>query len=186
MKAVSVLVFRLDRLHTCLDGVKWHSCISANISLARFCLDSGIILHCDDTRHGTYSKCADGPEFLARRYIALRDMLQGRIAAKSDSRVCSLSKCRRNKALEEASDTLLLCNDPCARKETIHSWHSCLSVVDATPKLAFAHTAGVRVSYSCVFILSKGVTARTDSVMPVASPARTVAGPEILPSASFS
>ena len=41
-------------------------------------------------------------------------------------------------------------------------------------------------TYSCVFILSNGVTASSDSVAPAPNPAITVAGPETLPSASAS
>jgi hypothetical protein len=46
--------------------------------------------------------------------------------------------------------------------------------------------AGCVGAYSCVFMLSKGVTARRDSVAPAPKPAITVAGPETLPSASAS
>jgi hypothetical protein len=38
--------------------------------------------------------------------------------------------------------------------------------------------------YSCVLILSNGVTASSDSVIPAPNPATTVLGPETLPSAS--
>ena len=38
--------------------------------------------------------------------------------------------------------------------------------------------------YSCVFMLSKGVTASNDSVTPAPKPATTVAGPETRPSLS--
>lgn len=38
--------------------------------------------------------------------------------------------------------------------------------------------------YSCVLMLSNGVTANSDSVAPAPKPAITFAGPEILPSES--
>jgi hypothetical protein len=41
-------------------------------------------------------------------------------------------------------------------------------------------------AHICVLILSNGVTANSDSVAPAPKPAMTVAGPEILPSASAS
>jgi hypothetical protein len=41
-----------------------------------------------------------------------------------------------------------------------------------------------RQAHICVLILSKGVTASSDSVAPAPNPATTVAGPEIFPSAS--
>lgn len=40
-------------------------------------------------------------------------------------------------------------------------------------------------SYNVVLILSVGVTASSDSVTPAPKPARTVRGPESLPSASI-
>src|SRR5438874_1663633 len=43
---------------------------------------------------------------------------------------------------------------------------------------------GMRKSYNCVLILSNGVTASKDSVIPAPNPATTVRGPDILPSAS--
>ena len=39
--------------------------------------------------------------------------------------------------------------------------------------------------YRVVFMLSKGVTANKDSVMPAPKPAMTVLGPEILPASSW-
>ena len=39
-------------------------------------------------------------------------------------------------------------------------------------------------TYKVVFMLSNGVTARSDSVTPAPKPAITVPGPEIFPSAS--
>lgn len=44
--------------------------------------------------------------------------------------------------------------------------------------------AGCPGTYNCVFMLSNGVTASRDSVMPAPKPATTVLGPEILPSES--
>lgn len=40
------------------------------------------------------------------------------------------------------------------------------------------------LAYNCVLMLSNGVTASKDSVMPAPKPAMTVPGPEILPFAS--
>lgn len=52
--------------------------------------------------------------------------------------------------------------------------------------LAVVGSIGHRSPHSVVLILSKGVTASNDSVMPAPNPAMTVRGPEILPISSCS
>lgn len=71
--------------------------------------------------------------------------------------------------------------------EAFHSGVGTLSIVNAI--CSQSHLGLVWESgggaYSWVLMLSNGVTASSDSVMPVAMPANTVAGPEILPFSSL-
>lgn len=146
-------------------------------------------IHRYDTSHRTYAKSADCTELLTWSYIALSDLSQGCIASESDSRVGALPQSSRHEALEKATNAFLLRNDSCAVQKPAHARHGRFAVVDAEHSSQMSaqnrYTSLRAMAYSCVLILSNGVTASKDSVMPVPMPASTVLGPEILPSASL-
>lgn len=73
-------------------------------------------------------------------------------------------------------------------EEASHSWILALSVVDSVSLMSAhgIHPMSDVFSHSCVLILSKGVTANSDSVAPAKKPAMTVAGPDTVPSAAAS
>lgn len=58
----------------------------------------------DQASESPKTKCAHGPKFLARSYVALGKLLQKRVASKSCCRVGRLSCCSGYEALKEASD----------------------------------------------------------------------------------
>jgi hypothetical protein len=86
--------------------------------------------------------------------------------------------------LEEALDTSLLEDDLAAMQEPAHARVSRLAVVDPE-LLENAPTRKDQGAHNWVLMLSKGVTAKRDSVNPAPNPATTVLGPEILPFSSW-
>lgn len=73
-------------------------------------------------------------------------------------------------------------------EEASHSWVLAFSIVDSVSLVSanVQDTVAEVFSHSCVLILSKGVTANSDSVAPAKKPAMTVAGPDTVPSAAAS
>ena len=96
-----------------------------------------------------------------------------------------MSCCRWDESLEESSYTSFSGNDRRSVQEASHSRVRRLPVVNPVNSYQFnAHGQKERMAYSVVLMLSKGVTASNDSVMPAPKPAMTVLGPDIWPDSS--
>lgn len=89
-------------------------------------------------------------------------------------------------ALEETTDALLLCDDLGTVEKASHAGIRGLAIVNSMQVVSGYKAKCWPEAYSCVFMLSNGVTANSDSVAPAPKPAITVAGPEIWPSSSAS
>ena len=94
-----------------------------------------------------------------------------------------------DEALEEAAEATFAEDDGGAVEEAAHAGGGGFAVVDSAVRdvsgsgVLFAGSDGVG-RYRVVFMLSKGVTASNDSVIPAPNPAMTVLGPEMLPASS--
>lgn len=146
--------------------------------------------HCDESCHASDAERADRPQLLARCDIPLCELLQGRVTPESGCRIGSLPCGGGHEALEETPDAALSENDGGAVKEAAHPGIRRLAIVDASTGLMIsARLAGRNkglLTYRVVLILSKGVTASSDSVIPAPKPAITVRGPDIRPCSSCS
>ena len=91
IEAVLVHASCFYRLHAGLDSVNWHGSVDG-----------------DYTGKTSEPKSAYGSKLLARRNVRLSKLLERCVTREAYRRVGSLSRGSRKKALEEASDTLLL------------------------------------------------------------------------------
>ena len=148
-------------------------------------------LHGNKACYTSNGKCAHSTQLLSRRDVSFRKLLQCCIGRESSRRICSLSCRCRDKTLKETANTSFLEDHLATVQEATHARIGRFSVIDAEERFRcqLRHLQGTKGPFSrstdsCVFMLSNGVTARSDSVNPAPNPAMTVRGPETLPFSS--
>ena len=109
------------------------------------------------------------------------------IAPKSCGGIGSLPSCGWDESLEKPSYSTFLKYDTRPMQEASHAWIGRLAIVDSEMEMYDQPKPLIGPQMTCieVLMLSKGVTASNDSVMPAPNPAITVLGPEILPVSSW-
>lgn len=176
-KGIAVELLGLDALHARLDRVERLRDKDSH-----------------QARQAANGKGAGRAQLLAGRCVGLGDLLEERVGAEAGGAVGRLAQRRGDEALEEATDAALAGDDGDGVEEASHAGRRRLAVVDPVcaciSKLLCREKGAARLAsqlaYSVVLMLSVGVTARRDSVMPAPKPARTVRGPESLPFSSAS
>jgi hypothetical protein len=142
-KTIFVVFPRFYRLHSRLDGVEWLRGESANSSVP---IHAGTLhspfqparedSHGDQPSTSTQTKRAEHAQLLPWSNVALRKLLQRSITREPDSGIRRLPRRSGYKALEEASNALLSCDDGRAVQEAAHTWVWGFAVVDPAKSLA--------------------------------------------------
>lgn len=180
VETVPVLLPRLDTLHASLDAVQ------------RLC-----DVHRDEACGGAETEGGCRAELFAGGDVRLCELLQGVVGAEAGCGVGGLAHGCGHEALEEGAGAALAEDDAGSVDEASHAGIGAFAVVDSASVSirilpAFPHVRAVcvrselRVTHKLVLILSNGVTAITDSVIPAPSPHSTVFGPEMFPFSSLS